>query len=404
MAEIFINHRRGDAHAARRLHDRLGELGAFIDVDMESGDFISKGILNALQDTRIFLAVIGKEWMSLRNLKRLHQKKDWVRVELLEALGRPNLVQIVPLLVDDEVNWPPKEPLPTVLQSIADIKPERLRGDSWDRDVDKLIELIQHRLAVPAPAPGGRPQAPMPRDIPFLCNRAEQEYDLAQLAARLQQTRSLVCVLHGHKWEAHAKFLTRLQQLGVLDNLFDAGDAGVGESPLEWNSALACAGRFGEMLRYAVKSGVMKSPTTTDAALSAFLRNTARPFVFTLQVTWTDMQRCAATALADLQRAWMELTASLGALPAHALILWLNVTYDDDSQMIPAAGVATLTRLGAVTEGHIQSWLNREEVKRYVGVRTTDILKLVGDARFYIEPGKMHMQQFADAVRELVDH
>jgi hypothetical protein len=404
LAEIFLNYRHQDGHATGRLgdrlNDRLNDLGAFIDIDMQSGDSISRKIQSALADTRVFLAVIGKEWMKPENLARLHNENDWIRRELLQVLDREE-VRVVPVLVDDEIEMPTAEMLPTALRSFADRRDERLSYESWAKDVDKLIESIHQWLAVPAAV--RRPGPPMPADIPYLCDRAEQEYDLSQLAPEIRRTRSLVCVLHGHKWEAHAKFLRRLDQLGLLSKLFDAGDAGVGESPIQWNDALARAGKFGDMLRYYIKSDVMKNPVAEDADLFAYLRNAVRPLVLTLQVTWPDLQKCAPTALGDIQRAWTDLMAALGALPTHALILWVNVTYDDDSQpTMPTLGIPALTRLAPVTEGHIQSWLNRDEVRRFVGERTTDILKLTNNARFYIEPGKLHMQRFADAVRELI--
>src|SRR5229473_194524 len=101
MAEIFLNYRHQDGHATGRLHYRLSDLGAFVDVDMQSGDSITREVKSALRDARVFLAVIGKEWMAPRNLKRLHRKNDWIRLELLEVLGWPE-VRVVPLLVDDE--------------------------------------------------------------------------------------------------------------------------------------------------------------------------------------------------------------------------------------------------------------------------------------------------------------
>jgi len=406
MAEIFVNYRSGDGQAAGRLNDQLETIfDTFIDEKMESGDSISAEILEALRDTRVFLAVLGKEWMERKNLKRLFSEKDWVRRELLEVHRKKLNVHvppyIVPVFVDPAVKMPKEEQLPAVLAWFADQKGIPLFHRDWDTQFEQLVQSIRSLLGVPRTAV--RAAGGMPADMPYLCDRQEQEYDLSKLTADIRQTRSLVCILHGHKWEAHSKFLARLRQLRILDRMLEAGEVGVGHEPLEWNSALARSKKFAEMLRYGIKISVLKNPRATDADVHALLRNAGGPLVMSLQVTGMDIKECGATTLRDLVAAWNDLLAALMCIPASVVIFWINVAYDEVSQVSQAMeGLPLLAALGPVTEGHIQTWLNRSEVEAHTVGRATQILNLAQDARFFIKPGELHMQRFADAVTTLV--
>jgi hypothetical protein len=403
MADIFINYRHEDRATALLLSKDLDEdygYNAFIDTEMESGANISETIREALRDVRVFLALISKEWMKRKNLNRLTDSKDWIRREYLEVLGRKE-VMIIPLLVHDNVQMRDVIPeLPVELSAFGNLLARRLSLSSWAENVASLVDVIKPHLARP---PRSRDtKASMRTDLPYLCDRAEQEYGLTQLAVDISRTRSLVCVLHGHKWEAHSKFLDRLQQLGLLNRLFDAGAAGVRRGRLEWVASLGRAGQFAEMIRYAIKSGVMYDPGADDAKLCEFLKCPVQPMVLTLQVTGSDLEACGPGTLSGLTQAWNTLIAGLGAQPNSSLVFWINVAYEELPSGVPWQGLPALEPLAPITEGHIQSWLERSEVKTYVEGHTTDILKLTDDSKVFIKRGQIHMQNFADEVNSLI--
>jgi hypothetical protein len=367
---------------------------------MESGAKISETIREALLDVRVFLALIGKEWMKRKNLKRLTDPNDWIRREYLAVLGRKE-VMVIPLLVHDDVQMKDVLPaLPPELSAFGDLVMRRLSLNSWAENVGSLVDVIKPHLA--RPLRSRESKGSMPTDLPYLCDRAEQEYGLTQLAVDIPRTRSLVCVLHGHKWEAHSKFLGRLQQLGVLDRLFDAGAAGVGRGLLEWNATLARSGRFADLIRYAIKSGVMHNPAADDTELCEFLKCPAQPMVLTLQVTGSDLEDCGPGSLSGLIQAWNALIAGLGAQPNSTLVFWINVAYEERPGGIAWQGLPALEPLTPITDGHIQTWLDRSEVKTYVEGHTTDILNLTDDSTVFIKRGQIHMQKFADEVNALI--
>jgi TIR domain len=403
MADIFINYRHEDGATAHLLNAELDKeynLDAFIDTDMEGGARISETIPEALHEARVFLAIIGKEWMKRRNLRRLTDPNDWIRREYLAALARKEVL-IIPLLVHDKVQIEDvKRELPPALSAFGDLVARRLSLNNWQKNVGNLVDEIKPHLARP---PRSREsKAAMTRDLPYLCDRAEQEYGLTQLTVDIARTHSLVCVLHGHKWEAHSKFLTRLQQLGMLDRLLDAGAAGVGRGRLQWDAALARAGKFAELIRFAIKNRVMQKPEATDPQLCEFLKCRAQPMVLTLQLTGYDLEDCGACSLGALTQAWNALIADLGAPPISSLVFWINVAYEEMPAGVAWQDLPALEPLTPVTDGHIQTWLDLPEVQTYVEGRTTDILNLTGDSRLFIKRGQIHMQTFADEVNALI--
>jgi hypothetical protein len=193
-----------------------------------------------------------------------------------------------------------------------------------------------------------------------------------------------------------------MQQLGLLNRLFDAGAAGVGRRLLEWNAALARAGRFADLIRYAIKSGVMQNPAASDAELGEFLRCPSQPMVLTLQVTGADLEECGPGALSGLTQAWNTLISGLGAQPNNSLVFWINVAYEEVPGGVAWQSLPALERLAPITDGHIQTWLDRPEVKTFVEGHTTDILSLTDDSSVYIKRGQIHMQKFADEVNALI--
>ncbi|MDZ8070520.1 MAG: hypothetical protein RMY64_33745 [Nostoc sp. DedQUE08] len=62
-----------------------------------------------------------------------------------------------------------------------------------------------------------RESRPIPPLLPYLCDRSEQEYHLAQALRRLNQQphRPLVCIIHGDDFQSHDMFLERLKQVSL---------------------------------------------------------------------------------------------------------------------------------------------------------------------------------------------
>ena len=139
---VFISYRREDTDVtAAHLHHSLGrQLGSdkvFRDVDtIQPGQDFEKVIEEALRSTSVCLVLVGPSWLDARNQRRLHARKDYVRMEIESAL-RAN-VEVIPILVDG-ATMPSPEKLPG---SIAKLSVRNAFPLPWSSGITKLATRI----------------------------------------------------------------------------------------------------------------------------------------------------------------------------------------------------------------------------------------------------------------------
>ena len=164
MPTTFISYRRDDAAGyAGRLHEalenRLGRDQVFRDVDtLEPGQDFIEAIESRLAQCRVFLAMIGREWLDARDSeghRRLDQPHDYVRLEIVNALSRRD-VRVIPVLIEG-ASMPPEESLPEAVRPLARKQAVHLRDDAWDHDVDRLVSAIAEVTRTPVTPPSLAP-------------------------------------------------------------------------------------------------------------------------------------------------------------------------------------------------------------------------------------------------------
>lgn len=154
MPKIFICYRRDDAlESASRLHETLtrcfGAEHIFWDHDsISAGTIFRVYIQNAINSSTTFLAVIGRDWLTIeRDGKRLlDDPKDIVRWEIVTALEREDNgedIRVIPILVEGAL-CPSKQDLPEVLQKLVEHQCIEIRSQKWREDVNPLIQLIEN--------------------------------------------------------------------------------------------------------------------------------------------------------------------------------------------------------------------------------------------------------------------
>jgi hypothetical protein len=409
MADIFISYRRGetDKWVARWLNDRLADsFDVFFDGQRESIDFgasFPDEIDEALAQCRVVFAVIGPDWLDSKNLARLKDEDDWVRRELRTALNRRH-VRVVPLLVESAAP-PDQSLLPPDLESLSDRQAYRLtdRGESDYRDLEsRLREWLSKRPAA------AEPRSSVPGNLPFLCDRRDQEEAFVELVRSAESSTGFIaCVVHGHKWESHDELLQRFKEEGVLDDVFHSVEEGAAFYPVRLSRTRLKAGRFSDELKSVLKAEVVRRRSLPDSELAAVFKALARPLVMIVQLTWSDCRELGPSAVKNLAEAWVALgTPATGAaaerLPFPAM-LWINVTYDGPDDELPADALhSPLPKLCSVEEGHIREWVGLDRVRPFVSAKKRELLDLPSDARYCHSPGKLHMERFADAVREII--
>lgn len=149
MTGIFISYRRSDsAPYAGRIYDHLcstfGQHNIFMDIDTirPGADFVA-ALQQAVASCNAFVAVIGSDWLTAADgdgKRRLEDPKDFVRLEIAEALARNILV--IPVLVGGAV-MPNPDALPQDLAEFARRNALTLTNERFRYDVSKLIGALQ---------------------------------------------------------------------------------------------------------------------------------------------------------------------------------------------------------------------------------------------------------------------
>lgn len=148
---IFISYRRADSQgSAGRLYDHLtrtfGKGLVFRDVDdIDYGSDFIHAIDNAVGACEVLIAVIGRQWLTMTDaagVRRLDNPDDFVRLEIATALRRG--IRVIPVLVDD-AQMPSDDALPDVLKDLHRRNAIALRNDSFDYDVERLVDSLLNR-------------------------------------------------------------------------------------------------------------------------------------------------------------------------------------------------------------------------------------------------------------------
>lgn len=148
--DIFIGYRRDDTgDSVGRIYDKLcerfGKDHIYKDVDKTPiGKDFGAHILGVLPTCRVFLAIIGKQWLDMRTpdgKRRIDDPQDWVRIELETALNTPGL-QVVPVLINDAV-IPAEKDLPEPLRALSLLNAAKVRRDpDFHVDMERLMTAI----------------------------------------------------------------------------------------------------------------------------------------------------------------------------------------------------------------------------------------------------------------------
>jgi tetratricopeptide (TPR) repeat protein len=155
-ARIFISYRREDSSGhvlallpALRRHfgDRI-----FKDTDnIPPGEDFVKFIKRELQSCSVLLAIIGKDWLTVRDprlrTRRLDNPDDFLRVELATALGTDR-IRVIPVLIE-RATMPAAMDLPEDIAALAQRNALELSDVRWESDVQLLIQAVQRACAGP---------------------------------------------------------------------------------------------------------------------------------------------------------------------------------------------------------------------------------------------------------------
>lgn len=151
---IFIGYRRDDSSGhAVHLFDYLGEQlrgeRVFMDIDMGAGEEFARKIEREVSSCEVFIALIGKQWLTLLSLKdeerqqRPDNPPDYVRLEIATALKGGKVV--LPVLVDG-ARIPAAEGVPEDIAGLLSRQCFELRNQTWNDDARRLARHVKRKL------------------------------------------------------------------------------------------------------------------------------------------------------------------------------------------------------------------------------------------------------------------
>lgn len=197
MPRIFISYRRDDSGyiagmLAERLEAVFGSDSVFIDVDaIPLGVDFREYLNQAVAKTELMLALIGNEWLNVKNtqgLRRLDDPADFVRIEIEAALKRQ--IPVVPVLLE-QARMPLEAELPPSLQPLAFRNAAEIRsGRDLNYHIEQLIRGIKNQYASTTSVATGGNQVPEVQPVKALEKASEQpagRADLNKMPASIQR-------------------------------------------------------------------------------------------------------------------------------------------------------------------------------------------------------------------------
>jgi TIR domain len=172
MSAIFISYRREDSEGvAGRLFDHLvkqfGPERVFFDVEsIPAGVDFRTHLGQTLRGCSVVLVLIGTKWLGCaypagpyQGQRRLDDPRDFVRIEVEEALRRQE-IPVIPVLLG-KATMPSEGELPQSLGPLAYRNAEEIRSgamfaDDVQRLCRKLMQIVPvapRAVAVPVPVP-----------------------------------------------------------------------------------------------------------------------------------------------------------------------------------------------------------------------------------------------------------
>jgi TIR domain len=119
----------------------------FMDVNaIQPGRDFRKAIDESIHKCTVLLAVLGRDWLELKDAsgqRRLDDETDFVRLEIASALQRD--IPVVPVLVRG-ARMPKADQLPADLRELAYRNAVELTHARWKSDVQVLIQALRPYL------------------------------------------------------------------------------------------------------------------------------------------------------------------------------------------------------------------------------------------------------------------
>jgi hypothetical protein len=142
----------------------------------------------------------------------------------------------------------------------------------------------------------------IPRLVPYLCNRSDQERELTQALQEHQDTkprRPLVCIVHGDEFECHNEFLDRMQHTSISRSLnLKAKQLSPEEHIFLWPSKDVPPERYLKVFSSNLGNALLQNSAASPESISKAIALNERPLILT-SILLTENFQTSGTELFD---------------------------------------------------------------------------------------------------------
>jgi len=428
---VFISYCQHDEPLLRQLvaHlanlEREGLVDLWHDRELVAGEEWSEEISGRLNSCGVVLLLVSHHFLS---------SKFCFDVELPRALERHEAgeVVIVPILLS-ACEWQP-----TPFAKFQLLPNNRVPVSGWPNANEAFASIAQslrqavERLRAKPEPPSDRAARLLNRSrlrplLPYLCDRSEQEGELASHLRRHQQeksTRPLLCLIHGDEFECHGEFLERLRYKSLPKFLdLEAKQMSVKEYPL------ARPPRAGPQAFWpCLGDALLQDSSATQEEIWQFISRHEEPMMLSLHLLTEDFEECGETlltSLAEFCERWPDLP------PGRGVMLCVCVKYQRFGKAglfdfrkkrlrqlnerlrelagrpmfssYPNVSGFVLPELQAIKRSDVESWSRSDLVREFCRLHDREIRAWFEHQELCNEQGRIPMELLADKLRPLIE-
>lgn len=401
---------------------RTGQIEDWHDRRIIAGADWSSAINEHLDAADIILLLISPDFFDSDYCYSIELRRALERHEAGEARVIPVILRAV---VWEDAPFRNLQVLPTDARPVT----------SWTNRDEAFKDIVQGiRAAVRALRPAA-PELPdqgrfqVPPLLPYMCDRSDQELELAP-ALRRHQTetprRPFLCVVHGDQDECHSEFLERLQHDTIPRFLkLKARSILVEHYTLPWPSQIRSGGTTAASAFHALLGHTILGDGAASTEEIFDVIPPERPVMIVLRLKTEDLAGGGLSALSaffDFWNAWPDLPVG------RALVCVVSVrhqrldkfgffdrrrlkkTHEEARRFINALGSGrhaglggiVLPELRAITHHDVIVWSQKREVRELCHISEQAIDSLFARRDLRTRGGHISMQALADELENLV--
>lgn len=428
--EIFYSYSHRDEELRRELEkqlsllERSGVIRTWHDRKIGAGGEWEVQISEHLNRAHIILLLISSDFLA----------SDYCYdVEMSQALKRHEAgdARVIPIILRD-VDWM-RSPFGKLQALPTDARPVT----SWPNQDEAFANIARGiRAAVENLAPRGPsdttgrnlPAAPnLPRLLPYLCDRSDQDRELNFALNRHKAERPrrpFVCVIHGDELECHGEFLERMQHT-VIPRSLGFKHLRPEEYPLQWPTSHSPEHNLTRILWSNLGWSLLQNSGATREEILEFVAQHEKPILFSSALLTEDFLAHGTelfSAYLDFWDSWPDLPLSRTLIGVVCLkyrrsdrggffrrrnLKRVNEQLrsflkHNDFSAHPGVGGVTLAELQAIRRSDVEMWIRNSQVRSVCEIQERDIRSLYERAELQTPEGCIAMEMLAEELKALM--